>query len=33
MISIAIAFFGLTSLYWIGVCANARDDVGTLIPG
>lgn len=40
MISIAIipiAFFGLTSLYWICVCANARDDVDTrrctLIPG
>ena len=40
MISIAIipiAFLGLTSLYWICVCTNARDDVDTrkctLIPG
>ena len=37
MLSIPIAFFGLTSLYWNCVCANARDDVDTrkctLIPG
>lgn len=40
MLSIAIipiAFFTFTSLYWICVCTNARDDVDlrkcTLIPG
>ena len=33
MIGIPIAFLGLTSLYWICVCTNARDDVDTLIPG
>ena len=37
MIGIPIAFWGLTSLYWVCVYANARDDVDTrkctLIPG